>query len=425
LKKGAGMAIETFKEKFRASVQQSIPEAQISFEPGDMVEQVINLGTTNPIEIAVMGKNLSQSRKVAEKLNSSLGSIQYLRDVQIATPLDYPGIKFNIDRVKAGQLGLTVDQVNKSMVAATSSSRFTQPNYWLDKSSGTAYQVQVEYPQYRINSADELGLIPLTHSVDNPVYLRDVASSQSTVSPGEYDRINQQRFITITANINQKDAGAAIKDVKQAIASLGELPAGVKIMLRGQADLLEQTMRELATGLMIAIVVIFLMLAVNFQSFKLSLVVLSVIPAVIAGSLLLLFLTGNTLNIQSYMGMIMAVGVAVANAILLVTKGEQLRRQDASTAFAIPAAASRLRPILMTSLAMIAGMVPMAIGSGQGGDQTSPLGLAVIGGLALSTISTLIFLPAIYSGVMSRKPYGSKSLDPDDINSIYYSPDQR
>lgn len=420
LQKGTGIAIEDFKEALRKAAKTALPTATLSFEPGDMVEQVVNLGSSNPIEIAVMGRNLSQSRKVATDLNKKLQEIAYLRDVQIATPLEYPGIKLTIDRVKAGQLGLTVDQISKSTVAATSSSRFTQPNYWLDKNTGTAYQVQVEYPQYRINNSDELGLVPLTTNSAAPVYLRDVATSQKITSPGEYDRINQQRYITITANTNKKDVGTAITDVKKAIASLGELPTGVKIMLRGQADLLEQTMSELETGLLIAIIVIFLMLTVNFQSFRLSLAVLSVVPAVIAGSVLLLLITGQTLNIQSYMGTIMAVGVAVANAILLITNGEQYRKQQLSAGFAVTGASNRLRPILMTSLAMIAGMVPMAIGLGEGGDQTAPLGIAVIGGVIFSTISTLIFLPAIYTRMMSKKAYHSPSLHPEDKDSRYY-----
>ena len=420
LNKKAGIGIENFKEQMRKAVSQSLPDATISFEPGDLVEQVLNLGSNNPIEIAVLGRDLTQSRKVAEKLNNKLKGISYLRDVQIATPLDYPGIKIDIDRVKAGQLGLTVDQISKSTVAATSSSRFTQPNYWLDKSSGIAYQVQVEYPQYRMNSKDQLGLVPVSGNVSNPVYLRDVATMQKITSPGEYDRINQQRFITITANIYNKDLGAAIKEVNTTIASLGQLPQGVKIMVRGQAELFNETMSELQSGLLIAIIVILLMLAINFQSFKLSFTILSIIPAVVAGSVLLLFVTGKTLNIQSYMGTIMAVGVAVANAILFITNAEYHRKQDHSAEYAVIGAFNRLRPILMTSLAMIAGMIPMAIGLGEGGDQTAPLGIAVIGGLIFSSISTLMFLPIVYSRIMGKKHYVNPSLDPEDQNSINY-----
>ncbi|MDP3557688.1 MAG: efflux RND transporter permease subunit [Bacteroidota bacterium] len=420
LKKKAGIRVEDFKEQLRNQIPKTIPGAVISFEPGDLVEQVLNLGSNNPIEIAVLGRDLSQTRLIAEKLNQKLKAVDFLRDVQISTPLDYPVIKMDIDRIKAGQLGLTVDQISKSTVAATSSSRFTQPNYWLDKKTGTAYQIQVEYPQYKMNSIAELELIPISGNAGNQIYLRDVASLKQVTSPGEYDRINQQRFITLTANIYNKDLGSAVKEVNKAIASLGELPKGAKIMVRGQADLLSQTMSELQSGLLIAIVVIFLMLAVNFQSFKLSLSILSIIPAVVAGSILLLFLTGKTLNIQSYMGIIMAVGVAVANAILLITNAEFNRMKDHSSGYAVIGAFNRLRPILMTSLAMIAGMIPMAIGLGEGGDQTAPLAIAVIGGLLFSTISTLMFLPIVYSRMINNKKYINPSLDPEDENSKYY-----
>jgi multidrug efflux pump subunit AcrB len=419
LKKGSGIAIEDFKELLRKAVSNSIPNAKISFEPGDLADQVLNLGSNNPIEILVTGRNLAQSGTVAQQLNKKLNAIPYLRDVQIASPLDYPNIKLEIDRVKAGQLGLTVEQISRSTVAATSSSRFTQPNYWLDKTTGTAYQVQVEYPQYKMNSPEQIELIPVAGNTANPVFLRDVASWKKTTSPGEYDRINQQRFITITANIHDKDLGNAVKDVNKAIASLGELPKGIKITVRGQAELLAQTMSELQSGLWVAVVVIFLLLAISFQSFRLSLITMSIIPAVVAGSLLFLLIAGQTLNIQSYMGIIMAVGVAVANAILYITYAEQYRKQKEANAFLI-SARNRLRPILMTGAAMIAGMIPMAIGIGEAGDQTAPLGIAVIGGLLFSMISTLIFLPMLYQSATGKKVYYNSSLDPNDINSKYY-----
>jgi multidrug efflux pump subunit AcrB len=419
LRKGSGVAIEVFKEQMRKVVAAILPEAKISFEPGDLTEQVLNMGSNNPVEIAVVGKNLLQSGQIAQKLRDRLLAIDYLRDVQIATPLDYPTIKMEIDRVKAGQLGLTVDQITRSGVAATSSSRFTQPNYWLDKTSGTAYQVQVEYPQFKMNSPEQLELIPLPATAGNPVYLRDVATWKKTTSVGEYDRINQQRFITITANIHEKDLGKAIKKVNQTIASLGELPKGTKINVRGQAELLSQTMDELQSGLLIAIVVIFMLLAVSFQSFRLSLVTLSIIPAVAAGSLLFLFLTGQTLNIQSYMGVIMAVGVAMSNAVLFITSAQKYKKQDHPQAYLL-GANNRLRPILMTTFAMIAGMIPMALGLGEVGEQTAPLGIAVIGGLIFSAISTLVFLPLMYHEAVGHQPWQNPSLDPEDKNSRYY-----
>lgn len=419
LKKNASIGIEDFKERLREAIKKKLPSLKVSFEPGDIVEQVINLSSTNPIEIAITGRNLVLTRALAEKVERKLQTISYLRDVQISTPLDYPSIKIDIDRVKAGQLGLTVDDVSRSTVTATSSSRFTQPNYWLDKATGTAYQVQVEYPQFQMNSTDDIELIPI--SDDPQVYLRDVARWSSGSIPGEYDRLNQQRFITITANIHARDLGAALKQVNEAIASVGEIPKGVKVLIKGQAELLTDTMLSLQSGLLIAVVVIFLLLAVNFQSFRLSLATLFIVPAVVTGALLLLLITGKTLNIQSYMGMIMAVGVAIANGILFITNAEQHRKEGNTRPYR-EGAFNRLRPILMTSFAMIAGMIPMSMGFGEGGDQVAPLAIAVIGGLLFSVISTLLLLPLIYQRVQGNKVHASASLDPDDNESRNYQP---
>jgi multidrug efflux pump subunit AcrB len=416
----ADTGIEEFKESLRRSVREKLPEARISFEPGDLVDQVINMGSLNPIELAVEGRNFSDTRPVAEELEKELQRVPYLRDVQITTPLDYPAIKVNIDRQKADLFYLTVDQIGKSTVAATSSSRFTQPSYWLDKNTGTAYQVQVEYPQHAMNSPDDVELIPVSGGVGTTKYLRDVASWKRIVMPGEYDRLNQQRFLTITANIHDKDLNTAITKVKEIIASAGELPRGVKILLRGQAELLSQTRNELQLGLLVAVVVIFLLVSASFQSFRLGFTILSIIPTVISGSLFLIIVTGNSLNIQSYMGTIMAVGVAVANGILYITNAEDLRKNGSVSAFR-EGAINRVRPILMTGIAMIAGMLPMSAGIGKIADQSAPLGIAVIGGLLFSLANTLLILPLIYQRLAGSRPYKNPSLDPDDQGSIYHS----
>lgn len=350
-----------------------------------------------------------------------MGKIAFLRDVQMGAPLDYPGMQINYDRVRMGQMGLSIEQAGKSVTAAVSSSRFTQPVYWLDKAAGNGYQVQVEYPQYIMNSPEQVEQIPVSQSGGTNVLLRDIADWKKTNTVGEYDRINQQRFITVTANLHKKDLGTAVKATNQAIKSLGQLPTGMKIFLRGQAELLDQTLGELSTGLLLAIAVIFLMLAAYFQSFRLSFIVLSAIPGVVTGSFILLHLTGHSLNIQSFMGCIMAIGVAVANIILLVTNAETIRMQNQQQVnIGLEAAKNRLRPILMTSLAMIAGMIPMAIGLGEGGQQTAPLGIAVIGGLIFSTLITLLLIPIIYNAWIANKKYTSVSLDPEDTQSKYY-----
>lgn len=421
LTKDAGIGIAKLKEQLRSAVAKNIPGAALSFEPADLVDQVMSLGANNPVEVVVQGKNLAQSREIADKLKLYLNAISYLRDVQIAQPLDYPTIQINYDRIRTGQMGLTVEQAGRSVTEGTSSSRLTQPVYWLDKASGNAYQVQVEYPQLAMNSPEQIDQIPVGKSGGNIVYLRDVADMKKGNSIGEYDRINQQRYITVTANIHKQDLGKAVADVNNAIKKLGELPQGVKVYLRGQADVLNQTISELSIGLLLAVVIIGLMLSAYFQSFKLSLTVLSAFPAVIAGSMFLLWITGNTLNIQSFMGCIMAIGVAISNAILLVSNAEHIRSQQNNViSIGAQAASNRLRPILMTSFAMIAGMLPMAIGFGESGKQTAPLGIAVIGGLLFSTFISLWLVPLVYDWVIGNKKVINISLDPNDENSIYY-----
>jgi len=418
LRRGS-IPIEAFREQLRSAAAKEMPGAQLSFEPGDIVEQVLNLGSSNPVEIAVVDRNLGEGQKMARQLVQKLRQIPALRDVQIATPLDYPAIRLDMDRVKAGALGISGDQIARSTVAATSSSRFTMPSYWLDKATGTAYQVQVQYPEYSMNSTGALEMIPVSSGAGNTHYLSEVARLTRTTIPGEYDRLNQQRYITVTANLHKEDAGSVFRKVRAAIASMGKLPAGAKILLRGQPELLDQTLQNLRFGLLIAIVAIFLSMAIYFQSFRIAVVTVAVTPAVIAGALALLYVTGHSLNIQSYMGTIMAAGVSIANAVLFITQAERTRKDGAPLPH-LHAAEARFRPILMTSAAMIAGMIPMAIGISEGGDQTAPLAIAVIGGLLFSTCSVLFFLPAVYRWITGGKPYHNVSLDPDDINSKNY-----
>ncbi len=387
LKKGV-LAIQQFQEQLRAAVKKNIPSGAISFEPGDIVEQVLNLGSANPIEIIVVNRNLDNGKQAADALIKKLSSIVSLRDLQISTPLNYPTIKLSVDRLKAGQLNITADQIAKSIVPATSSSRFTAPSYWLDKTTGTAYQVQVQYPEYRMNSTEQLETVPVSSGNGNTHYLNEVASWNRTTMVGEYDRLNQQRYITITANVFRQDMGSVFKKVQNDMDSVSKSFPSSKISMRGQKVLLEQTLSGLKFGLLIAIVVIFLIMAVFFQSFRIAITALSMIPAVIGGSIFFLLLTGKTLNIQSYMGTIMAIGVAIANGVLYISSAESFRTSGQGEDLHLRAASLRMRPILMTTVAMIAGMIPMAFGVTEGGDQTSPLAVAVIGGL--------IFLQLVY-----------------------------
>jgi len=252
--------------------------------------------------------------------------------------------------------------------------------------------------------------------------LEDVASIDKTTAPAQVNRKGPNRYVTLIANIHGEDLGTASKAVNKAIKNVGEPPRGVTVWTEGTMNLLNETLSSLALGLAAAIIAIFLMMAAYYQSFRVPIIILSVVPAVFAGSLLVLFITGSTLNLQSYMGIIMAIGVSVSNAILLINQGEFYRKslllKPANSARL--AAASRLRPVLMTAAAMFAGMLPIAIGIGEGSEQVAPLGRAVIGGLIASTFTILLLIPHFYSSLMSRTKVKSPSLDPDDEESIHF-----
>jgi len=426
LNKGSGVHLANFKEQLREKFAEQFPDIAISFEPSDLVGQITSLGAQAPVEIAIVGKSLADDKAFAEKVKTELAKIKEIRDLQFGEALDYPALNINIDRIRAGQLGVTVDQVAKALVAATSSSRFTSPNYWLDKSTGTAYQVQVEVPQSEMQSPEDVKAIPAISPDSNGPFIRDVATIEPGMAVGEAHRLNNQRILTLTANLQGDDLKQAADDIQKAIKRVGEPPTGMKLSVRSQVSLLLDTLDNLQAGLLIAVIAIFLLLAANFQSFALALLSLATVPAVLAGSGLMLFLSGTSLNIQSYLGTIMAIGVSVANSILLVTFAEQLRQDNGdAVASAIEGGIKRLRPIVMTASAMIAGMVPMALASSEGGEQTAPLGRAVIGGLLASTFATLLLLPLIFSAMRRRSATTSASLDPDDRGSALYEPVRR
>jgi len=270
-----------------------------------------------------------------------------------------------------------------------------------------------------MTSIEDVEHVPVTLGAFSHPLLGDVAQVAYGNTLGEYHRLNGQRMVTLTANVSGEDLGGVSKQLDDVIKSVGEPPRGVRVTVRGQLEPMKQTLTSLGVGLLIAVLVIFLLLAANFQSMRLGFVVLSTVPAVICGVVLMLLLTRTTLNIQSFTGAIMAIGVAVANAILLVVFAEEHRRQgNACVESAIHAAQTRMRPILMTSMAMIAGMIPIAIGFGEGSQQITPLGRAVIGGLLFATVATLLVLPLVFSMVQEHAGTQSASLDPNDPHSV-------
>ena len=420
LKPDAPIRLADFEEQLRLRFRERFPDAEFSFEPGDILGRIMNFGAPTPVEVAIAGPDFAATRKFAGKVRDELARVTTLRDLQVEQTLDYPGIQVDVNRELAGQLGLTVDQIGRSFAAATSSSRFVTPNYWADPRSGISFQVQVEVPQPVMTSLDDLRGVPVTAGHASHPLLGDVATIENNTIVGEYDRINGQRMVTLSANAAGDDLGRVATQVDQAIARAGAPPRGATVSVRGQIASMRETLTNIGAGLLVAIVVIFLLLAANFQSLRLAFVVISTVPAVLTGVVLMLAATRTTLNVQSFMGAIMAIGVAVANAILLVTFAEQERRQgESSLQTAIHAARSRMRPVLMTSAAMIAGMIPIALAIGEGADATAPLGRAVIGGLAVATVATLFVLPSVYSLVQQSAGSTSASLDPDDPESAY------
>src|SRR5512135_3656351 len=423
LKGGAKVDIGELKERLRAKLAAQMPGVRLSFEPADIVNEVMSFGSPTPVEVSVTGPNLAENRAYAEKMRKELAQVSSLRDLQYGLSLDYPTVSIELDRERAWLSGVTAEEVARSVVAATSSSRFVVPNYWPDPKTGIGYQVQVEIPYQIMNSISEVETVPIQRpGLNRQLLLRDVATVRKGTMPGQFDRYNMKRSVSLTANIAGEDLGWVAGHVRRALERVGAPPKGATVEIRGQIRPMDEILQGLTIGLGMSIVVILLLLTANFQSVKLALVVVSTTPAVVAGVVVMLWLTGTTVNLQSFMGAIMAIGVGVANAILLVTFAEQHRREERveSDKAAMEGAQGRLRPVLMTSCAMIAGMMPMAVGWSEGGEQTAPLGRAVIGGLAAATVDTLIVLPNVFALVQGKARRESASLDPDDPTSPHY-----
>lgn len=420
LKPGGSISLRSLEERLRKRLPQEFPGTQFSFDPGDLISQILNFGAPSSAEVAVIGPQYADVQNYANRVQQELAKSKKLRDVQFEEPLHYPTLNIHVDRVLAGQLGATANDVGAAVVSATASSRFVAPNYWRDPKSGVSYQVQVQAPQPEMTSLKDIQTIPVNSTTGAHPLLCQIADVQSTTVPGELDRQNGLWMIVVSANVGSDDFVRAAKEIDLAIAKAGQAPRGVTTQVRGQVNALKQIFSELAIGLGLAVVVILLLLTANFQSFRLALVVISSVPAVLVGVILTLLLTATTLNLESFMGTIMAIGVAVANAILLVTFAEQNRLGGAdSVSAARAAAAERLRPVLMTSLAMIAGMAPMALAIGQGSEGTAPLGRAVIGGLLAATLATLFLIPTVFGIVQKHASLKSPSLDPEDPGSFF------
>ena len=391
---------------------------ELSFEAADVVNEVMSFGAAAPVEVVVSGPKMADNRAFAQTIRKSMEKIAVLKDIRYGQTLDYPTVDVKIDRERAALSGVHADDVSKSLVAATSSSRFTTPNYWRDPANGIGYQVQVEIPQAIMNSTTEIETIPISQKGPEQRLLRDVAQVKAGTMPGEIDRYNMRRLVSITANVVGADLGKAAKLLDAALAEAGTPPTGVQVDVRGQISILKELFSGLSLGLILSIVAIFLILLAYFQSIRLALIPMLALPFVLAGIAVTLKLTNTTLNLQSFMGSIMAIGVATANAILLVSFAQKAMIEGEHSGYdaATLAATQRFRAILMTGLAMIAGMIPMALGNTSGGEQSAALARAVLGGIAGGLFASLLMLAPAFA-ILFPNPCSFKvSLAPENKN---------
>ncbi|MFM7095960.1 MAG: efflux RND transporter permease subunit [Gemmataceae bacterium] len=393
---------------------------ELAFESADVVNEIMSFGAAAPVEVVVSGPKMADNRAFAQTLRKSIEKISVLKDIRYGQTLDYPTVDVKIDRERAALSGVNADDVSKSLIAATSSSRFTTPNYWRDPANGIGYQVQVEIPQAIMNSTTEIETIPISQKGTEQRLLRDVAQVKDGTMAGEIDRYNMRRLVSITANVVGSDLGKAAKLIDAALLEAGTPPTGVQVDVRGQISILKELFSGLSLGLILSMIAIFLILLAYFQSMRLALIPMLALPFVLAGIAITLKLTNTTLNLQSFMGSIMAIGVATANAILLVSFAQKAMIDGAHSGYdaATLAATQRFRAILMTGLAMMAGMIPMALGNTSGGEQSAALARAVLGGIAGGLFASLLMLAPAFAIFFPKRQNFNVSLVPDNANSI-------
>jgi multidrug efflux pump subunit AcrB len=395
-----------FVHKLRKTLPATFPEQTFFFLAPDISTQVLNFGLPAPIDVQVVGAigNEAQTAAVAKQIADQVRKIPGAADVHLAQVLKQPEIRIDIDRTMAGQLGLTERDVASDLLISMASSAIVAPSYWLDK-RGIQYLVAVQTPQHDIDSLDSLATTPISTGGDRPQLLSNLASVSRTEGPVNITHYNVARTYDVQANVDGTDLGSVASGVAKVVSAISpSMPRGTTVRIKGQAESMAASFRGLGYGLVFAVGLVYLLMVVNFQSWLDPLVILMALPGAIAGIAWMLFLTHTTLSVPALMGSIMCVGVATANSILVVTFANDQRHvgRGASQA-ALAAGMTRLRPVIMTALAMIIGMLPMSLGLGEGGEQNAPLGRAVIGGLLLATMTTLFFVPVMYS-VLRRKP---------------------
>ncbi|HEY2486523.1 MAG TPA: efflux RND transporter permease subunit [Candidatus Binataceae bacterium] len=417
-----------YQEQIRKVLSARYPNVTAYFQAADIVGQVLNFGLSAMINAQINGNNLQSNYDIALRLQDKMAQIPGVVDLRIAQPLDYPTLKVDLDRAKALQFGITQTQVASSLLASLSGATLLQPNFWLDPVNGVNYNVIAQVPQQIFSSVNAIGNTPLSvtpqiasaqqvvsqnsyQAGSQPQLLGNLATVHRDWDPAVVAHYSVQRVIDVNCAVSGRDLGSVSAEVQREINGLGKLPAGTHVVIRGQSAAMHESFKTLGEGLILAIILVYLLMVANFQSWLEPFIIMMAVPGALAGVLWMLVITGTTINVESLMGAIMAVGVGVANGNLLITFANELREEGYSpVAAAIQAGRIRFRPIIMTALAMILGMLPMALALGSGSEQNAPLGRAVIGGLVVATAMTLFVVPAVYS-IFSRSLIGKHQRD--------------
>jgi multidrug efflux pump subunit AcrB len=406
-----------YMKAIRKEVYPQFPEMTFFFQSADIVSQTLNFGLQSPIDLQVVGNNRAANFEIARRLVDRLRAEPGLVDVRLHQVVAAPQLRVEVDRTRAAQLGMTQRDVANNLLVSLASSSDAAPNFWLNPQNGVSYRVSVQTPQYRIDSLDALSSEPMVASgVPVPELLTSLAQVERGTTLSVANHYNIQNVFDVYASVQDRDLGGAARDVRRIMASVEkELPRGTTLALRGQVQNMDSAFRGLASGLVFAVILVYCLMVVNFQSWLDPFIIITALPGALSGILLALFVTQTTINVPSLMGAIMSIGVATANSILLVTFANDQRKDHGldATAAALSAGHIRLRPVLMTALAMIIGMLPMALGLGEGAEQNAPLGRAVIGGLAVATVATLFVVPVIYSLLRRRPPFSAGELHPE------------
>jgi multidrug efflux pump subunit AcrB len=392
--------------RLREELPKEFPGTSFFFEPADIVSQTLNFGLPAPLDIQIVGSNTESNFAAATQIAENVRRIPGAVDVHIQQQFDQPRLQFDLDRVRAQQLGLTTRDVSSSLLVSLSSSFQTAPNLWLNPKNGVSYNIAVQTPQYRIASLDDLRTIPVTSSTSpgSAQLFENLTTMSRTEEPAVASHYNVQPVIDIYGSVQGTDLGRVASQVTRITNEAQKhLPAGSHLVIRGQVATMRSSFTGLYVGLAFAIALVYFLLVVNFQSWSEAFIIITALPGALAGICWVLFLTHTPLSVPALMGAIMSIGVATSNSVLVITfANERFAESGDALRSALEAGATRLRPVVMTATAMIIGMLPMALGLGEGGEQNAPLGRAVIGGLLFATIATLFFVPTVFALVRSR-----------------------